>query len=325
MLLPHGARRALGQLRQPTGNEDQENTSNDESSKSENQEFKPNTWDVLQVRALLQWRLGLPVEIIDQIVDTAEYWPSTTVQMKVPEGRSYRHISKDRDQVLVKTVPLCFDRKVCCCGGLSLPADVSEHTYTRARCSFSISAHMKQLEDAPDTPRPLPSRSHVHPCRKVVFHLSSHDQGPGRIAPNMYEHSWTWFDVEVIRAAHTKKMYVNGEEQELLPHESGDIVTPREPDDPLLLPGPGKLQSNGARVVERQDVEIVWHYQDNILPDSPAALDIERTKGRGRATLDGRFVRDLQVGDSIAVWARARFPGWSNHVYRASVTVYWAV
>jgi len=142
---------------------------------------------------------------------------------------------------------------------------------------------------------------------------------------DMYEHSWTWFDAEVIRGAHERKMYVNGEEQELLDNEKGERAISRESGDPLLLPGADKVQVNGARVHESQEVEIVWHYRDNISPESPAAYDVERTTGRGRATLDGRFVRELQVGDSIAVWARARFPGWVNYVESASVTVFWAV
>lgn len=141
----------------------------------------------------------------------------------------------------------------------------------------------------------------------------------------MYEHSWTWFDAEIIHGAHALKMYIDGEEQVLLDNEKGENAISRESGDPLLLPSADKIQLNGARVSDKQEVEIVWHYQDDVQPDSPAASDIEKTKGRGRATLDGRFVREIQVGDSIAVWARARFPGWTNHVYRASVTVYWAV
>lgn len=201
-------------------------------------------------------------------------------------------------------------------GSRSTPDDV---------CANKVYPTVKQLERSPDSPRPLPHRSTNHPCRKVVFHLSSHDQGPGRIHENMYEHSWTWFDAEVIRGAHEKKMYVDGEEQVLLDNEKGETTIPREPDDPLLLPSEHKVQVNGARVSEIQDVEIVWDSQDDIQPDSPAAIDVEQAKGRGRATLDGQFVREMQVGDSIALWARARFPGWSNHVYHASVTVYWAV
>lgn len=142
----------------------------------------------------------------------------------------------------------------------------------------------------------------------------------------MYQgESWTWFDTEVIHAAHTKKMFVNGEEQELLPNEKGLAAHQIGPDAAPLLPGPKKLQINGARVREVQDVEIVWHYLDNISPDSEEAQEIERTKGRGRATLDGSGVRDLEIGDSVAVWARARFPGWTNNVYNANARVFWAI
>lgn len=257
----------------------------------------------------------MPVEIVDEIIDAAEYWPSTTTMMAPPEKHEQRMIRKDRDQVLLKTVPLCFDRKVCFREGIR-PDDV---------CANQTHPTIKQLEQSPDSPRPLPHRSCNRPCRKIVFRLSSHDQGPGRIHKDMYDHSWTWFDAEVIHGAHERKMYVNGEEKELLNDEKGETAIPREPDDPLLLPRANKIQVNGARVSERQDVEIIWHYRDNIPPDSPPAYDIERTTGRGRATLDGRFVREMQVGDSIAVWARARFPGWSNHVYSASVTIFWAV
>ncbi|GLI80611.1 hypothetical protein PoHVEF18_008966 [Penicillium ochrochloron] len=254
-MIPHGARQALRRINERAMNEDDQ-----ADIKEEAPEHLLSAWDALRVRGFLQWRLGVPVEIVDQIIDTAEYWPSTTATMAPPEEGTHRIIRKDRDQVLLKTVPLCYDRK-----------------------------------------------------------------GPGRINENMYEHSWTWFDAEVIRGAHEKKMYVDGEEQVLLDNEKGETAIPREPDDPLLLPTEHKVQVNGARVSEVQDVEIVWDSEDNVQPDSPAALDIEQTKGRGRATLDGRFVREMQVGDSIALWARARFPGWSNHVYRASVTVYWAV
>lgn len=55
---------------------------------------------------------------MDEIIDAAEYWPSTTATMTLPEKKTQRAIRKDRDQVLLKTVPLCFDRKVCFDEGL---------------------------------------------------------------------------------------------------------------------------------------------------------------------------------------------------------------
>jgi hypothetical protein len=67
----------------------------------------PSLMEVLKVRNLLQWKIsaGLPEELIDMIIDAAEYWPSTehTVQ-------EHKTIHKDCDQVLLKTVPLCYDR-----------------------------------------------------------------------------------------------------------------------------------------------------------------------------------------------------------------------
>lgn len=74
--------------------------------------FFPSLWDVLRVRYLLQRKLSrrLPEELVDLIIDAAEYWPSVERSM---EGS--RDIRKDRDKVLLKTVPLCYDRKVCHC------------------------------------------------------------------------------------------------------------------------------------------------------------------------------------------------------------------
>jgi hypothetical protein len=250
-------------------------------------------WDVLKVRYILRHKvvLPLPEELVDWIIDEAEYWASTEVSM-----RDKRLIHKDRDQVILKTVPLCYDRA--------------------------------SLESCPSSPSPtpliMPHRS-KHPCRKIIFHISSHDQGSGNRQENVYEGSWTWFDTEVIRAAHLKNIYQDGEEQEVLENEKGQVAVHYGSDHPKLLPRGNKLQMNATRVSEMQDHTIVWHYLDDIAPDSLEAEEIERTQGRGRDTLDGRGVRELAVGDSIAVWARARFPGWSNTVAQARVVIFWAI
>lgn len=141
----------------------------------------------------------------------------------------------------------------------------------------------------------------------------------------MYQCSWTWFDIEVIRAAHTRNMYVNGVEQDLLVNEHGRVAMNYGPHDEKLLPRDDKLVVNRAKVREPHGVEITWHYLDNVEPDSPEAHQIEDTQGRGRCTLNGRVVRQLEVGESLALWARARFPGWTNYVHEASVRVFWAV
>lgn len=183
--------------------------------------------------------------------------------------------------------------------------------------------HLQSLERG-SSPKTVPHRG-SHPCRKIVFKLSSHDQGGGRRRPDMYRYSWTWFDTEVIHGAHQKGMYADGIEQEVLEDERGQVASHYTEADALLLPRENKLQVNGAHVSEMQHVTIVWDYRDDVKADSPKAREIEETRGRGQLTLDGQGVRELEIGDSIALWARARFPGWTNHVDQASVRIYWAV
>ncbi|CAG7919217.1 unnamed protein product [Penicillium olsonii] len=284
-MLPHGVRPENQRRRgtpSPQTNGSEPHGFVDSASDPESAVFNPKLMDVLKVRFLLQWKLtvGLPEELVDMIVDAAEYWPST--EHVIDEQRT---IHKDCDQVLLKTVPF--------------------------------------LEKG-SSPKPLPHRG-AHPCRRIIFNLSSRDQGGGRPRHNMYEFSWTWFDTEVIHGAHKKCMYANGNEQEILDNERGQVRKHYTEADDLLLPRGNKLQVNGAHVSEMQHNTIIWDYRDDVKADSPEAHEIEKTRGRGRLTLDGRGVRELEVGDSIALWARARFPGWSNHVHRASVRVYWAV
>lgn len=60
---------------------------------------------------------------------------------------------------------------------------------------------------------------------------------------------------------------------------------------------------------------------------STANEAVERLErdGRGRRTGDGEFVRSLQLGDVVTVWAKARFPAWANNVNKITVDVYFAV
>jgi hypothetical protein len=82
---------------------------------------------------------------------------------------------------------------------------------------------------------------------------------------------------------------------------------------------------NRAATRETKRHHIIWHYLDAISPDSEEALRIQREDGRGSETLDGSKVRSMKLGDTVSVWARARFPGWVNHAKSVSVRVFWAI
>ncbi|KAL2854297.1 hypothetical protein BJY01DRAFT_44488 [Aspergillus pseudoustus] len=254
-------------------------------------EFYPALFDVLKVRHILLWKIrpeGLPAEVVDMIVDVAEYWPSVEFAME-----ERRVIRKDVDEVLLCTTPLCYDEKTL------------------------------------DTPSPklLPHRT-AHPCRKIRFHVVSHDQGGynelHRLGTNAdaYNGSFTWFDAEVIHNAHATP-----QKEAIQEYLHPEVRHPQHfgPDNPLLLPRQNALQRNRTRVQRPQRHIVVWHYLDGIAADSLEAEQLERSQGRGRNTFAGEQVRELGPGDSIMVWARSRFPGWVNYVNALSVRVFWVV
>lgn len=114
---------------------------------------------------------------------------------------------------------------------------------------------------------------------------------------------------------------------------NGDVVS--EPDDDseearyshhnYFLPTAYSLQRNKVAQRETTKHVVTWHYLDDVDPDSAKAEEVQNASGRGGATLDGRLVRGMNVGDEISIWGRARFPGWSNKVEGLSVRVFWAV
>ena len=91
-----------------------------------------------------------------------------------------------------------------------------------------------------------------------------------------------------------------------------------------FLPSHARIQSNVTAGKEIKEHIITWSYNDCIDPESPEGDELER-QGRGRASATGKFVRNLQIGDIITVWARARFPGWSNRAEEVRIDIYWAV
>lgn len=85
------------------------------------------------------------------------------------------------------------------------------------------------------------------------------------------------------------------------------------------------LQSNVVVDKHMRTHRITWSWTDNITnPESAEAKELEE-QGRGTLSADGEFVRNLQLGDVVTVWAKARFPGWVNHVQKVQVKVYWAI
>lgn len=302
---------------QPLQPDPEPTASEQPSEDQEQQPFYPTLFDVLKVRHLLRWTTipegGLPIEIVDIIIDEAEYWPSvettTTSTGTIPRGKKIV-VRQDEDRIVLRSEPLCL--------------------------FFDTGTGTK--------PKILPHRT-IHPCRKIIFRISSHDQGfgggvsaDGRQFRGGFEGSYSWFDTEVVHHQEQQERPSSEQqqqEQQPSPSQDTDVPTAESisvssPSHPHFLPTSQKLQSNRVAVRETQHFTVTWHYRDPHSPqpevqDDKEGEDVEKSTGRGRATFTGHIVRDLGIGDSIAIWARARFGAWQNHVHFVGVRVFWAV
>jgi len=91
-----------------------------------------------------------------------------------------------------------------------------------------------------------------------------------------------------------------------------------------LLPSTRCIQKNVTAERKTTEHVITWRVTDNINPESLEANELTK-EGRGAATATGAFVDSLELGDVVTVWAKARFPGWTNNVEDVQIDVYWMV
>lgn len=187
----------------------------------------------------------------------------------------------------------------------------------------------------------------AQPCRRIVFTIRSHDQGWGGTPADhaTYNGSWTWFEAGLERWCKLGLTQPSTADQhsETQPRPRPSFhfdnlrtVLPEvkwNPDRSAynvvheLHPRPDlKVQCNVTAVRDTREHRVVWSYNDDINPDrdTEAAAKLEQ-EGRGKATGNGKFVRDLKLGDVVTIWAKSRFPGWANHVESVKIDVYYAV
>ncbi|KUI60836.1 hypothetical protein VP1G_08041 [Cytospora mali] len=307
--------------------------------------FEPSTMDVVVAKAMLSEGLKLPHEIALSILDFAEYWPHTSTVLDHPITV---HSGRGReDHFVMRSKPLGLIKKI----------HYDDHYY-----SFTTSQPLPHPEDGQ---YPLsqyqqwiggPTDTLEHPCRKIVFTIRSRDQGWGGSPPDRgtYRGSWTWFEAGLERfdrnATHPKdtpekdaaadESAANeaGESSTLLSEEvlpdpyfpvygMRSVYPTIDPDRPAfhhdLHPSHDwTIQKNKAATRQPTTHKIVWSWRDDVNPLTAEQLE---GLGRGTATGNGDFVRNLKLGDVVTVWAKARFAGWINYVERVDMDIYWAL
>ncbi|GAP93012.1 hypothetical protein SAMD00023353_3100200 [Rosellinia necatrix] len=289
----------------------------------------------VEARHVIGKATKFPPEIVDIVMDFAEYWVCsvTSIDYSTTDMRELIIYSgRDREnQFLLRTEPL----------GLTKWHTTDHDGWQAAAPAYRLSEEYprEELERFVEGP---PSTLE-HPFRKIIFDIVSRDQGRSDdySTYHTFRSSWTWFDAGIDRfdkgharsvdctentgpettPCGSKKTPTTSAIRPIWPPSNGDLPNY----DHCLLPTEDhKIQCNRVAEKDWQHHHIEWSWTDNIDPESSAGVELE-ANGRGSATGDGSFLRNLKVGDMLTVWGRSRFIGWANHVQKVQVRVYWAL
>lgn len=179
----------------------------DEDEDEDVEPYEPSILDVLVVKAMLNKAVALPPELLNTILDQAEYWPHSTAEWS---GGPLSIFGGRRDREDVFLVRNLTARLLLISGGLTMSGQLRSIPlgFTRVPddphlpLDFETTPvgpdilhrqhSLETFQEAINSPSPLLE----HPCRKIVFTIRSHDQGWGGDPRHQgtYEGSWTWFD-----------------------------------------------------------------------------------------------------------------------------------
>lgn len=114
----------------------------------------PTVQEVRRVRVILSNRL--PAELVDAVLDFAEYWPRQVVRCRPPVDAEHY---VENNKLMLRTMPLGKRWHV--------KPEQKEHGWEAGELD----------ESDPECGASLWPVLTKHPCRKIVFHLKSRDQG----------------------------------------------------------------------------------------------------------------------------------------------------
>ncbi|KAK7192842.1 hypothetical protein DPSP01_012947 [Paraphaeosphaeria sporulosa] len=237
--------------------------------------------DICVTRAMLK-ALGLPTELVLEILAHAQYEP-------VIEFTSRRRVVAEALMGAATSANVC------------LPAEVLSRNTIRRVSGPNVTLKVKEIK----------------------FDIKSKDQGWTSENTTGTFNTSSWLEVSIFRPGPQfssledlpfwTREYDNPQElQEQLSSAGHKLVDERPENASVGAQGgepPLAWYLQGNKVAERQhsDYQIVW------APDRS-----EGNQGAGKG--DG-FFGVLQEGDSVLVWARAKYPGWRCQVDNVKMTV----
>ncbi|CUS13284.1 unnamed protein product [Tuber aestivum] len=272
---------------------------------------------VVQTRRLLQ-RTGLPVEVVDTILDLAEYWPAaSTITQYASEkvARSAYETGNSAHLLYLRTPPLPGEFK-------------PESTIGGGAAEgFATGRFIGRYQTRGQ-----------HPARKIVFKTVSRDQGwTSNEGRDTYKGSWSWFEVHAERPKSIGAITP----AEHRPLVDAEVMTKTKTSDYNNSPWKrvsatkkGVADENRSPTSNPEE-KITWDLQRNVHAgqdwkthwvvwkhDGPDSGPVDESTGAGAGA---DLIRCLKPGDRINLVARAQFPGWQNCVRSAEVHVYYAI
>ncbi|KAI1324916.1 hypothetical protein F5Y16DRAFT_379622 [Xylariaceae sp. FL0255] len=277
--------------------------------------------DCAAVKRILATATNFPPELIDMVIDFAEYWACSVASIDFTNSQPSSIIggSQEENTLMLRTEPLGLGRWHPEDQGLWRTAAPP----LKLEMEYSEEEFRRLIDGPPST--------FEHPFRKIEFDILSRDQGWGAVDPrdrNTYRHSWTWFDAGIDRFDKSSQ-----DAQDIKQHPTTRAIRPvwppleeneRRYNHALHADEAHLIQRNRLTYKEWNHHHIEWSWKDDIAPESSASEELKDV-GRGTGTGDGSFIRNLKLGDMVTVWGRARFPGWRNNVQSVEVRVYWAL
>lgn len=300
----------------------------------------PSMASVISLRRYLSLTRDLPNEIIDIILDLAEYWPHTSSILDMttrvysghmcygsyparPRQKLGRLLSTPEsrrewkeDGFLIRTPPLGWR----CIGD----ADLSNRCESKPPSTPPPKAKSKPLIPTPRPPTWLPPRG-LHPARRVVFEILSREErleNPHRQGSTFcYANSKTSFDatIDTISFPKTTKKSITRSIDPLLwtaeaatkdchHHQPSEVCyairakSSRSPHPPSKT---SELENHSSGVTKNYTAHNrksvrTWRYDGAERCYLPTT---DRDFGSENAT---EFVQGLREGDCVSLWARAR-------------------
>ena len=324
----------------------------------------PTAWQAAVVKKLLG-NLPMPLELIELIMDFAEYWPCTSTNMDssvaVLSDNSisimqfdsimftYHHWVPEAvgESILLRTEPLAF--------GSPAPRRKKTLWISRGNHASDSESLNNQLRELPHCGR--------YPVRKIVFTIISR-QDAKKASPQDID--CCWYDTGSFEAALVKVLPrrapqysskgLQGENNNVASkHDSNTTTSQGKPTSSFLrsvhsaLQAPLSWKLRSARTKSQLDSlateQLIWHTVSRhscehklneshimVWRNEDSSMDT-KTRAGEYARKGGALIRNMEVGDSILLRATTRRrDSWvghplafMNYVVSASVCVYWAV